>query len=183
MDDCIMLSVFGTGENVCIWFNAWHITTTAQYWGTVIFIIVFCFIRELAAMYRVTRRANQERERQKTQHTKHVLLSENGAATKQAADEASSLELAYDSFLYTINMILAYLLMLLIMTYNVGICLVVVAGSFLAHFSLSYYVARVKKQPAPYLSPDHCCEAGVSDSQGNEGNSTEASGRGGPAHA
>ena len=43
-----------------------------------------------------------------------------------------------ESTYYFLSLVLGYLLMLLIMTYNVGVCLMVVFGCFLAHFLCTY---------------------------------------------
>lgn len=43
-----------------------------------------------------------------------------------------------DSLYYALSLTLAYLLMLVFMTYHVGMCLLVVGGCFLAHFGFNY---------------------------------------------
>jgi hypothetical protein len=60
-----------------------------------------------------------------------------------------------DSLLYTLNVVLAYALMLLFMTYDPRVCGAVVVGCFVGHLGtgLAHRGKRVQFQTG-----DHCCD-------------------------
>jgi hypothetical protein len=85
-----------------------------------------------------------------------------------------------DSIFYTVSVILSYLIMLLIMTYNVGICVLVVLSCGLSHFVVTYSFVRYYRNckakgtrpdtkdsdvrleadnnQVRTINADHCCE-------------------------
>jgi len=99
----------------------------------------------------------------------------NSAASHQQRDRPTQwpLTLTIDSMLYGAALTLSYLVMLLFMTYNVGVCIIVVVSCTLSHGVLRYLFAK-KYRPlgsksngesndaaaasAPIVNADHCCD-------------------------
>lgn len=82
--------------------------------------------------------------------------SEGGAAVSSSSLAAlrplpsvhSETLLLLESVYYLFSLVLAYLLMLLIMTYNVQLCLLVVCGCAFAHFVCNLLYQRLVRRPA-----------------------------------
>ena len=80
------------------------------------------------------------------------VASESGPASSPAvlrslpAAHSETLLLLLESIYYLFSLVLAYLLMLLIMTYNVQICLLVVCGCAFAHFTCNLLYQRLVRR-------------------------------------
>lgn len=108
----------------------------------------------LARMYHrdpsVAARMGHAQEQGQGQHKGQLELGPTGtgapgeyhalSATPVSSHSSPSVFIAHliESTYYFLSLVLGYLLMLLIMTYNVGVCLIVVGGCFFAHFLCTY---------------------------------------------
>jgi len=64
-----------------------------------------------------------------------------------------------ESTWYAINVIIAYLIMLLIMTYNIGICVTIILGLWFFNFLFTFVYSRSGADIKP-PEADHCCDEG-----------------------
>jgi hypothetical protein len=154
-DSCSMAMYFGASTNTCLWLESWHVTNGVQFFGSVVAIVALCFLREWITAYRQKRfndRARFAREQKQT-----LLDPASGKVnTRQAVAPPSAIEVLVESTFYSVNVTLAYLLMLLIMTYNVGICLAVILGLFAGNFIFTFIYSR--NSPVKPAEADHCCD-------------------------
>jgi len=149
---CPMAMYFGAQVETCIWLEKWHVTKGWQYALSCAVIILICMIREWLTAYRQKRHADRARD------SKRQVLLENSGKVNNTTDirPPTVLEILIESIYYAVNVTLAYLLMLLVMTYNVGICVAVIFGLFLGNFVFTLLYSRSANiKPA---EADHCCE-------------------------
>lgn len=175
-DVCVMNMFFGTSSHVCLFFSDWHISSAAQWTLAVFVILLLCFLREFSAAYRhhrsLQRKYNRQRNKIATSSTMRTpLLREIHGS--ESNDENTLWMTAMDSIYYTISVALSYLVMLLIMTYNVAVCLLVVLGCGFSHFVLAVLFTanhrRLKQQTGAAqlnlaVTPGSVLEGGASSS-------------------
>jgi len=158
---------FGASQNVCVLLEDWHVTNGVQYFGTVLAILAFAFFREWVTAYRSKRHfdssrpassVNGEAKTGSTASNYQKLSAEEPAGVSAAALQMYTWKSQLgDSGWYLLNLTTAYLLMLIFMTYNVGLCITVLFGCFFGHF---FWTFRYKSQMKAAMKPaeaDHCC--------------------------
>jgi len=166
--DCTMAMYFGFSKNVCVWLAGWHVTNNAQYTGTIIAILGVCALREWLTAYRQKRhqiKAALRRQRSGKEQAALINDSDNGINSTELKPP-SVCEVFVESSWYALNVTLAYLLMLLIMTYNVGICLAVIGGLWLFNFLFTFLYTRQSNIDLKPADADHCCDDGTGESDG-----------------
>lgn len=112
-----MQSVFGFSNNLCVLFQAWHITNSAQYAGSWFLVACMGVLRELIQSMRPV-----------------VADCCRGQPHWRVQLAASAM--------YAFTLAASYLLMLVFMTYEVGLCIAVVVGCFLGNFTWSMLLRR-----------------------------------------
>jgi len=157
---CSMQMYFGATENVCVWLASWHVTNGAQFAGAVIGILAGCALREWITAYRQKRHQNKSAERRRAAEKDQRLLDSAAASLNSPSRVGpSALEIFIESTWYAINIVIAYLLMLLIMTYNIGICLTIILGLWAFNFLFTFIYSRSGADIKP-PEADHCCDEG-----------------------
>jgi len=157
---CPMAMYFGTTKNVCVWLSSWHVTNGAQYAGAVIGILAMCALREWITAYRQKRHQLKAAERrQKAGKDQRLIDSASSAVNASPRNAPSAFDVFVESSWYTLNVTIAYLLMLLIMTYNVGICVTIMLGLWAFNFIFTFFYSRSGLDIKP-PEADHCCDDG-----------------------
>lgn len=153
-DSCMMQSVFGTSSDVCIFLASWHVTSSGQWLALSLCIFLGALFREWLLVHRQHRaRLNKRSDlRKKTSSpTSSIeklasplldsspfspLSPARPTATSNHGEDAVNCLIGAGYYLLTL--VLAYLLMLLVMTYNVAVFVLVVLSSASANFICSY---------------------------------------------
>lgn len=131
-----------------LWFHSWHPTSLLPYLGSCLLLVGFAILHEALASWRVSFAKSN------THTAPHGYVAVAGS---ERFKEKSLLQLrVQNSLLYTANITTGYMLMLAVMSFNVGYFLSVVAGMGLGHFLFfnkpwHLEMARV----------DACCETTV----------------------
>ena len=154
---CMMQSVFGTSSDLCVFLASWYVTSGGQWFALSLGIFLGALLREWLLVHRQHRA--RMKKRVNTNKKSSLSTSSTGSIGKLASpllDSSSFSPLspsrptttAYNgedaincligAGYYLLTLVLAYLLMLLIMTYNVAVCALVVLSSALANFICSY---------------------------------------------
>lgn len=130
-----------------LWFKSWHPTSLLPYMGTVLLLACFAVLHEALASWRVSfARANNPAAPQG-----YV------AVPSERPKERSQLRLrAINSLLYTANITTGYLLMLAVMSFNVGFFAAVVLGMGIGHF-----LFFSKPWHLEMARVDACCETAI----------------------
>jgi copper transporter 1 len=173
---CSMKMTFGWGVDVCILFDSWHATSGLQYFFAVVMIAVTCIARELLVGYRanVARSGRRRFTAKSTSANGNTELLLGGVATSEASSvvvtkraQRTTGERVCESALYALSVLLAYLIMLVVMSYNGGVFITVLMGSFAGHFiaTMAWHSAggaRDLNSAAPadlvVSSGDSCCD-------------------------
>ena len=148
---CMMQTVFETSNDVCVFLASWHVTSGGQWFALSIGVFLGALFREWLLVHRQHRARSQRRSGAKTQASLPLGHMEKFAsplldsaahspalsppATQRHGDALNCL---IGSGYYSLTLVLAYLLMLLIMTYNIAVFALVVISSALANFICSY---------------------------------------------
>lgn len=147
MDMMMPMSFMWTVDTI-LWFHSWHPTTLLPYLGTVALLILVAVSHEALAGYRVSWSKS---------HTQAVEVAVGYEPVAGGRKRSSILMLrATNSLLYTANITTGYLLMLAVMTFNVGYCIAVVAGMGLGHFLFFNQPWHLE-----LTRVDACCETAV----------------------
>jgi len=122
----MMPMYFESGINTLILFEGWATDNNiAIYLISCFVIFLSCILHEWLTSYRLKRM----KESSKTNITEPLLTS--GKSTKFASDFKSRLS---QTLLYFINIVIAYAIMLIVMTFNVGLFFIVTTGLALGHY-------------------------------------------------
>jgi len=136
-----MSATFYASEDVCLWFSAWRVTSGGEYFLAMLLLIVLAFIREWLSEARnlaYVRRLQHQRRRSKG-------LSDEDAKDMASSGSASFSGAVHDSIYYFFTLSLGYLLMLAVMTYNVGFTFTVIIASAVGRFTTPWVVRRCFK--------------------------------------
>ena len=153
--DMMMMPMwFQATIDTVLWLEPWHTTSWPAYIAALLGLILFGIIHEYLASYRV--RLTRAKPAPLTQSYSSPLLSEENPAMAgegPIADLGSMKSRAYSSLLYACNLATGYLLMLAVMTYNVGFFFAVVSGMGLGHF-----LCFTMPWHRHHVRMDSCCE-------------------------
>lgn len=129
-----MAMYFTATTSVTVWFKSWTTGSNVAYAFALIGIFVMCLVHEALTTARLTYKVYT--------HTKGPddFPSRYPPVLRPLAT-STALRVATDTILYAANLVTSYLLMLLVMTYNVGVFFVVIGG--LAIGRLIFYKQRV----------------------------------------
>lgn len=145
----VMHMSFFWGEKVTILFSSWTTSNAGEYAAAIIATFLFCLLHEFLTTLRVTVIANATQSSSKTPdspgNSPGVPLLQR--FTGQLAIGSKLI----GSLLYGVNVASAYILMLVIMTFNLGLFLAVVLG--LAAGFLLFGFGR----STPSSSSELCC--------------------------
>eukprot|EP00891_Asterochloris_glomerata_P004198 jgi/Astpho2/4198/fgenesh1_pg.00064_%23_19_t len=144
---------FEASKSVTLWFKQWHTHTWGGYAATCLVLVVICLIHEALTCYRArfhklylaepeyqplepgsargleTGSARGERATPRLGPASH-----DPAAKERTFGSGRSWQQAAYSAMYAMNLGLAYLLMLAVMTYNVGLFFIVIFGLAVGNF-------------------------------------------------
>jgi hypothetical protein len=123
-----MAMTFGFPSSVCVLFSSWDVHSAGSWAGVIFAIFGTALLREFIIVYR------QERSFRRRLNKKRQALSGNSSTSALSA----LFHQFIDSLSYTISLGLAYLLMLVVMTYHGGLFISVVCLTGLANFICSY---------------------------------------------
>jgi copper transporter 1 len=156
----MMQMYFEAGTHVTLWLRSWHTSTHLQYAISVVGLLLLAVIAECLAALRA-RLARAAAAPGGAGSGNAVWPDDAGAGPQSAAEPLLGFVTARAStparlravlaLLYAVNIAVAYLLMLAVMTYNVGYFVAIVAGFGLGHFAF----ADLKAGGA--VSGDACC--------------------------
>jgi len=167
--DCMMWMLFVMTKDTCILVNDWHIKTALEWFGAVVAIVAFCLFREWVAMYRQHRHqqlivAASRRKSNSDEKAVGLPVTSGGGAVddnertplaSRRRARISTWDQFVESFFYAINLTTAYILMLVVMSYNVGLISAVIGGCWFSNFVMSLYFK--KYLTIVPVEGDHCC--------------------------
>lgn len=131
-----------------LWFHSWHPRTWLPYLCTLAALATFAVVHEALASYRVSWAKS---------HSSAVAAAAGYVAVPGGRKAAGMLQLrAVSSLLYTANITTGYLLMLAVMSFNIGFFIAVVLGMGLGHF-----IFFSKPWHLELARHDACCETAV----------------------
>lgn len=129
-----MAMYFTATTSVTVWFKSWTTGSNVAYAFALIGIFVMCLVHEALTTARLTYKVYT--------HTKSTEdFPSRYPAVMRPLATSTALRVTTDTILYAANLVTSYLLMLLVMTYNVGVFFVVIGG--LAIGRLIFYKQRV----------------------------------------
>lgn len=140
----MMQMYFTASTHVTLWLKQWHTHTSVWYAVSLLGLLALALIQEFLSSYR----AGFARRLQKTGALEGSTSAEiplTGSSFRAASGLRSVL-----TVLYGLNVAISYLLMLAVMTYNVGYFVIIVVGLAVGHF-LFFGPA------SPMASADACC--------------------------
>eukprot|EP01023_Acetabularia_acetabulum_P037437 TRINITY_DN35507_c0_g3_i1.p2 TRINITY_DN35507_c0_g3~~TRINITY_DN35507_c0_g3_i1.p2 ORF type:complete len:189 (-),score=15.88 TRINITY_DN35507_c0_g3_i1:858-1424(-) len=156
-----------------LWITGWKIETGGQYFGTLIVLFLLTLILEFIGFKRheyVKKFFEYKQQRKilvddfQQQHGKSRLLKENQDLLRLQAQLRKTQGWTYLGILtclYALNVSISFLLMLAVMSYNVGFFVIIVVGMSIGHFiSMAYTNYDEQKfTQAVEMSADLCCAA------------------------
>jgi len=129
--------VFHMGNHATILFSSWMTSTMGEMFGSCMAVLVIAALYEGLKMLR-ERLLMKSQEKQKRLLCSAVPTDDNQVATVDRSPSCCSQMLNIAHFIQTLLHMLqvgiSYMLMLVFMTYNVWLCLAVVAGAGIGYF-------------------------------------------------
>lgn len=139
-----MNMAFHFGTNETILFGFWHISSAIGLFFSSILIIAFCFFLEFVRWYRLFH---------KKQYTTEILTNH----IQQTVLEKLNLNFLVDITLHIIQLALSYFLMLIVMTFNIWLCIAVVLGEALARALLHLFFPQLDLISETLATSEDCC--------------------------
>lgn len=141
----MMHMTFYWGTDATILFQSWKTTGPVSYVVALLLVALFGVLHEALTSFRVNYTVAVKTEEGVNDETALLIYGLRGR-------RRSGLRLAVGSCLYALNAAFSYVLMLIVMTFNLGLCLAVVAGHGIGYQLFGY------GRP-PIASADVCCVA------------------------
>jgi len=118
---------FGVDETVL--FDFWRTESVAGIILTAVIVVVLCFVMEFIRFYRNLRKVEHRREQLQNAAHRQKSLERSSLFTPRLTRFA-----VLDALLLSAQLIIAYVLMLVFMTFNFFLCAAVIVGEAGAHF-------------------------------------------------
>jgi solute carrier family 31 (copper transporter), member 1 len=152
----MMPMVFWQGHDLQVLWNWWNITTDAQYAGSVIIVILLCILHRFFS-FLVGRRSKAPFSSQDSA----VSLLEEAGRTKTRREKVPKAKLILRSLevgvYQTLSFTMAYLVMLIAMTFNVGMFVAVITGESLGYFGFDILDRVHAEETLAAKAEDDCC--------------------------
>ncbi|CAI5484144.1 unnamed protein product [Closterium sp. Yama58-4] len=162
MSMMMMQMWFYWGPNVTILFENWKTSSWGFYLLACFLVVVFCVLHEFLTSFRLklsaTRRCRVKDAEQGENFT-------NVASSKKAHHWRPLLDRLALTGIYALNLTFSYAIMLIIMTFNIGLFIAVVLGLTIGFF---FFGAKRRKNSSdrPIVEEaqeENCCGGGTSD--------------------
>lgn len=141
----MMNMVFHFGSSETILFGFWRISSVFGLLFSLALIVASCFLLEFVRWYRLFRKKEQATE---------ALSSRR----RQTIQERLNPNLALDVVLHIVQLTLSYFLMLIVMTFNVWLCMGVVIGEALARSIIHLFFPHLDLISQTLATADeNCC--------------------------
>jgi len=143
-DVCPMSMTFHWRVEECVLFSGWHIKTAGEFWLSGLAIIGFCIIRELLLYVskRHELKALRDNTSKRSEDNQHMLTE---GLPKSIFRLPYSFRVV-DALLYGCSVAMGYWLMLIVMTYNAGLCFFVLFGFIFARLVFHTQTKREQRQ-------------------------------------
>ncbi|CAK0780326.1 hypothetical protein CVIRNUC_005013 [Coccomyxa viridis] len=125
----MMQMYFTNSSKVTLWLQQWHTSNSGWYAMSVIGLFILAVLQEFMISYRATLGMKAAKATEGSSSDINVNLTGN----RTIALPESRVRLALTA-LYAVNVAISYLLMLAIMTYNVGYFIAIVLGLAVGYF-------------------------------------------------
>ena len=138
--DMMMQMYYYWGSSVTVLFEAWNTQGDALYYSiTLAFLFLLAFGSECWSAMAASYRSSVKPFRQ--QQGMNINSYQTIVGTKE-----QNLHYFLCALFYTVKLILGYQLMLAVMTYNVGISIVIFSGAFLGNFTFARFAEQSGKE-------------------------------------
>lgn len=134
----MMHMTFYLSTQVTLWFNYWRITGWLGYSFTLVAVLMLSIFHEWLVTCRgALMKKNKRKTKRSTLPTSVIATTNSTTITTDGQLAIIVAENLMNSILFGINVGAGYLLMLAVMTFNVGVCLTVVVG-----LSMGFFIFR-----------------------------------------
>lgn len=131
----MMHMTFYLGTQVTLWFDYWRVTGWLGYSFTLVAVLVLSIFHEWLATCRAAlMKKNKRKTKRPTLPTSVIATTNNTTIITDGQLAIDVAENLMNSILFGINVGAGYLLMLAVMTFNVGVCLTIVVGLSVGFF-------------------------------------------------
>ncbi|CAL5221667.1 g3896 [Coccomyxa viridis] len=141
----MMQMYFTATTHVTLWFQRWHTSSSAWYAISVVGLFALALLQEFLVSYR----ANIGMKAAKPATTSSTDMNVTLTGGRSLASPEARVKVAL-TLLYAVNVAISYLLMLAIMTYNVGYFFAIVVGLAAGYFAFF-------NSASPTATSDVCC--------------------------
>jgi solute carrier family 31 (copper transporter), member 1 len=152
----MMPMTFWQGQHLQVLWTWWNITTPAQYAGSVIIVILLCILHRFFS-FMVGRRSKAPYS---SQSSTERLLGDAGRPKipREKVPKAKLVLRSLEVGVYqTLSFALAYLIMLVAMTFNVGMFIAVIVGESLGYFGFDIVDRFHAEETLAARLEDDCC--------------------------
>jgi hypothetical protein len=134
---------FEASTKVTLWFKQWHTHNWGTYIASCLGLCVLCLLNEALTSFRSSYHQQNISQSSSTKYERLSTAANGTVEAAQARKEPPARFLgktkaqALYSLMYAANLTLAYLLMLAVMTYNVGYFVIIICSLALGNFIFS----------------------------------------------
>lgn len=142
----MMHMTFYLGTQVTMWFDCWRVTGWLGYSFTLLAVLALSLFHEWLATCRAALMKKNKRKTKRSTLPTSVIAPANITAITTDHGELAIINVAenlMNAILFGINVGAGYLLMLAVMTFNVGVCLTIVVG-----LSMGFFIFRSTSKSA-----------------------------------